>query len=403
MFVLSFHIAYYNSISETCRNNYCSSHAQVTNNVFRDNDGGFALELPLINLSYQELLNHSVDINDTIFEKNRRFEFRIDGFYCNSTIARNRFVANTCLKGCITVTGTEKDIDIHDNEIFENTGRYMMELNMKSHTPYTRWVEASVMNNDFKRNKKLVDDSAASTTSISSPSSYTLGIMGLQNITVNRNLFANALDYELVAGYASSSLDNYLDVRENWWGSTQQSVIRDKIFDFDDWNSYAIAEYYPFLISNQFTSVVSNAEKEIPVLDLTKPLGGRIETSLTLTKRLDPYVIRSDLTIMPSASMSVDAGVELQFYPNVGILVLGSLTMSGRSDDVIRAGPVKTSDRQKRAISSSMTESTPRIHLIGGETEDEGFIEIYNSTERRWALVCDIDFNDKTAEVSSVL
>ena len=96
---------------------------QVTNNEFRENAGGFALELPLINLTFQELYNHSVDINDTVFIDNTRFEFRIDGFYCNSTIARNRFVGNTCLKGCITITGTEKDIDIHDNEIFENEGK----------------------------------------------------------------------------------------------------------------------------------------------------------------------------------------------------------------------------------------------------------------------------------------
>lgn len=375
-----------------------ASPVQVTNNVFRDNDGGFALELPLINLTYQELYNHSVDINDTLFEKNRRFEFRIDGFYCNSTIARNRFVENHCLKGCITITGTEKDIDIHDNEIFENTGKYIMELNMKSHTPYTRWVEAEVTNNNFKRNKKLGGQTAASAPS-SSPISYTLGIKGLQNITINRNLFANSLDYELVGGYASSSLDNYLDVRENWWGSTQQAVIREKIFDFDDWNSYAIAEYYPFLISNHFGSTISTLGKEKPVLDLTdtsKPLGGRIETSLRLKKRPEPYVIRSDLTIMPSVRMVVEPGVELQFYPNVGILVLGSLSMRGYPENVIKAGPVKTYQRQRRDVPAV---TTPKIRLVGGETEDEGFIQIYNSTERRWALICDTNFNDETAEV----
>ena len=266
---------------------------------------------------------------------------------------------------------------------------------MKSHTPYTRWVEAEVTNNNFKRNRKL-GDSGGSNAPSSSPTSYTLGIKGLQNITVNRNLFANSLDYELVGGYASSSLDNYLDVRENWWGSSQQPVIREKIFDFDDWNSYAVAEYYPFLISDQFASTTSTLGKEEPSLDVDKPLGGRIQKSLRLRKRSEPYVIRSDLTIMPHASVYVESGVELQFYPNVGILVLGSLSMRGYADDVIKAGPVKRDRRQKRAAPSA---TAPKIKLVGGDTENEGFIQIYNATERRWALICDTNFNDETAEV----
>ena len=130
--------------------------------------------------------------------------------------------------------------------------------------------------------------------------------------------------------------------------------------------------------------------------DTSKPLGGRIETSLRLKKRPEPYVIRSDLTIMPNVRMVVEPGVELQFYPNVGILVLGSLSMRGYPENVIKAGPVKTNQRQRRDVPAV---TTPKIQLVGGETEDEGFIQIYNSTERRWALICDTNFNDETAEV----
>ena len=49
---------------------------QVTNNVFERNRGAFSLELPKVNLMYQELYNHSVDVNDTVFETNENFEFR---------------------------------------------------------------------------------------------------------------------------------------------------------------------------------------------------------------------------------------------------------------------------------------------------------------------------------------
>jgi len=39
---------------------------------------------------YTELYNHSVNISDTLFQDNDNFEFRVDGFYCNSTISFNR-------------------------------------------------------------------------------------------------------------------------------------------------------------------------------------------------------------------------------------------------------------------------------------------------------------------------
>ena len=43
-----------------------------------------------VNLMYTELYNHSVNISDTLFQDNDNFEFRVDGFYCNSTISFNR-------------------------------------------------------------------------------------------------------------------------------------------------------------------------------------------------------------------------------------------------------------------------------------------------------------------------
>ena len=59
------------------------------------------------------------------------------------------------------------------------------------------------------------------------------------------------------------------------------------------------------------------------------PFGGRVTKSLHLKKRPSPYVIKSDLTIMPKAEVVIDPGVELQFHPNIGILVLGKLDAQG--------------------------------------------------------------------------
>ena len=376
---------------------------EVSGNLFEHNhDGGFVIELPQVNLMHQEVFNHSVDVNDTVFESNNNFEFIVDGFYCNSSVARNRFQYNQCKKGCIVFSGTEKDLEINDNEIYDNSGRYIMEINMDSHTPYTRWVDARMMYNNFQRNRMSSQDQP-----ITGPGTYTVGVRGLQNITINRNLFRNYMHYEFLAGQSSSLLENYLDITQNFWGTQDQMEILDKIFDFDDWNNFAIAEYHPFLLYNRFDSEESYARRERVEIDLNQPLGGRIEESLTLSRRDQPYVVKSDLTVMPGASLIIEAGVELEFYPNIGILVLGQLTATGYPNDRIRFSPidknligrVKRHDVEKRqAIQHHVEPHTLRLN--GGEQENEGFIEFYNSTERRWTLICDQHFNDKTAQVA---
>ena len=324
---------------------------EMTHNLFDHNtNGGFDIELPKVNLMYQELYNHSVDVNDTVFEFNENFEFRINGFYCNSSIYRNRWFQNKCKLGCITISGTEKDLEIHDNEIIENTGRYIMLLHMTSHTPYTRWVDGQIMYNNFKRNTKPAD-MVTNPSPTSSPKSYTLGVKGLQNITINRNLFSNGMDYEMVGGQESSSLENYLDVTENWWGTYDQPVIRSRIFDFDDWNNYAIAEYYPQLLGDAFDAPLATGGKWTPELDPSEPLGGRIEEPLTLYKRSEPYTVKSDLTVMPQASLLIEGGVEMEFYPNVGILVLGSLTVRGKADNRVKFRPISIKDTQVVKVS----------------------------------------------------
>ncbi len=346
---------------------------------------------------------------------------RIDGFYCNSSVARNRFQYNKCRIGCITFTGTEKDFDIQDNQVYDNEGKYMMEFYMNSHTPYTRWVDAIVLYNEFKRNKKY--ETGLRSVS-SSPDTYTLGIKGVQNITLNRNLFNNHLDYELVTGQDSNLLENYLDVTENFWGTDSQIKIKEKLFDFDDWNNYAIAEYYPYLLLDNFNSPTSTDGKIQPDFDLDRPLGGRIEQSMTLPWKGKPYIVDRDLTIMPKANLYIEPGVELQFYPNIGILVLGSINVRGEHGDRVRFGPIDLGSiaaageigRRKRdtvGMYKDVGDHTPiedrpqpgdpgehgDVRLVGGDQTYEGFIEIYNGTERRWTIVCDPGFNDKTAEV----
>lgn len=70
-------------------------------------------------------------------------------------------------------------------------------------------------------------------------------------------------------------------------------------------------------------------------------LSGRLLNSLTLRKREQPYVIRSDLTVMPDVTLTIEPGVTMEFGPRVGLLVLGTLIAKGKSDDLIIMRPYR--------------------------------------------------------------
>jgi hypothetical protein len=91
-----------------------------------------------------------------------------------------------------------------------------------------------------------------------------------------------------------------------------------------------------------------------PILDLSKPLGGRLTEDLHLIRRSTPYVVRSDLTVMPGVSLIIDEGVQLQFYPSVGILVLGSLVAQGTRENRVLFGPAPRSKSRLQFICSEI-------------------------------------------------
>lgn len=72
----------------------------------------------------------------------------------------------------------------------------------------------------------------------------------------------------LVAGVRTARLDSSLDVTENWWGTTDLNEIKTKIFDFDDWNNHALANFKPYLIEQSFEGSLS-----VSIIDFDSILG----------------------------------------------------------------------------------------------------------------------------------
>lgn len=101
-----------------------------------------------------------------------------------------------------------------------------------------------------------------------------------------------------------------------------------------------MANYRPYLTTDSLDSSISSPWYIEPEIDLDN-LGGRISKSLSLHARPQPYVVRSDITIMPTATLNIYPDVAMEFAPNVGILVLGTLKAVGAPGHEIVMRPMK--------------------------------------------------------------
>ncbi|XP_067681580.1 protein bark beetle-like [Haliotis asinina] len=370
--------------------------------IMNVNNGGFEVELPRVNDEGGGVKKHKILFQDNVAKNNKKFAFTVAGYYANVSIRSNTFTNNLCRKGLMTISGMEKDMYIYSNKIESNSGTYMIDLDIISHSEYSNTVSGLMELNEIKGNNYFPGQVAPG--SEYSPKTFTVAFRGLQSMKARRNLFENPdLGFELVAATTALSLGNTVDVTENWWGSTNIDVIRKRIFDFDDWNSYAIASYHPYLTRSDVNSDLATGPPVDVPLDLRR-LGGRVFNSLSLPYQSTPYTVVADLTVMPQATLTIAPGTVLQFRPNVGILVLGKLQARGLPYNRIKLQPLKdtTLPRVKRdAEHRQKRQVLGDVHLKGDGTlfTDEGFLELYNTSTQSWNIMCDNQFNEKTAEV----
>ena len=221
----------------------------------------------------------------------------------------------------------------------------------------------------------------------------------------------------------------------NWnfrWGTSDPRRIKERIFDFDDWNSYAIAAFRPYLLRDDLDGPISvGYEPESPLT--IDNLGGRLMHPLTLYNRNKPYIIKSDLTIMPNAQLTIAPGVEIEVYPSVGILALGQLIAQGLPESPIKIRPIMLHKMVNfPLLTIYLCDFAGRIHsqpfylqdqLEGGSNKmqrledgqvtpvrlcaenkcergtNQGFLEYFNKTTLQWIPMCDNRFTERNAQV----
>lgn len=380
--------------------------------IERNQAGGFDVRLPYV-WQYNENFTHSVYMSNNTWRNNKNFGINIDGHFALVNITRSVFLENNCKEGLIMMKGMEKKMLINHNKIMNNNGKYMIQFNSDSQSEIIGNVPALFVYNELKQNKHVSMMRGFGVLQTYDDPSAVVGFKGIQKVAIRRNLFSeNNLDYQLVAGIKTAKINNFLDASENWWGTSEEKQIEHTIFDFDDWNNHAIVKFRPFLLEGVFDASHSvSFESEKPV-DL-EHLGGRLYHDLTIPYKSSPYIVNADITIMPKTTLTISCGVIMEFGPNVGILVLGSLkAQGGRECQIImrplsRSGNLQTNkiERRRRELENFVAEDSIRLcqgrRCIDGKQElpNEGFLEYFNKTTLQWIPMCDPRFTERNAQV----
>jgi hypothetical protein len=383
--------------------------------VERNKAGGFVVNLPYV-WQYNENFTHSVYMDNNTWTNNKKFSFNVDGHFAVVNITKNRFSENSCASGLISIGGMEKKLLIGRNVFSSNNGRFIIEFVSNSQSEIIGEVPARFIFNDLRSNRYASMGRGLGILQMKKDPTSVVAFRGIQKVNVYRNRFSqNQLDYQLIAGIKTAKINNYLNVRENWWGTDNEIEIKEKIFDFDDWNNHAVADFKPYLLTDNFEASYSTSFSSNHSVDLNR-LGGRITTDLALPSRNTPYLIQSDITVMPEATLTIDPGVVMEFGPNVGILVLGSLKAQGYEGSEIIMRPISRSGYLESGIENPIVREKRQVEsLTGGESirlckgrscndadessPREGFLEYFNKTTLQWIPMCDPRFTERNAQV----
>ena len=291
-------------------------HYEIRNNKFIENkQGGLKLLLPRIyrfaTKNHWENTSHTLNIRGNEFSANRLFEITIDGYYAELNLTRNLFVDNLCRIGMVKLSGTEKDFYVYRNHIERNEANYIFDLEAKSHADNDFDYQSMFVDNILEQNRKpssLVNwknfndlelsaspmRDAANLLIQNSPSSYTIALRGIQNCSFHRNFFDNQMfDYEFVGAMTTNTLNSTIDATLNWWGTSNATLIKQRVFDINEWNNHALVIFVPYT-SNKIDYVLSYArpEQTIHLNPNENILGGIIYKDITLSNTKTPYQVR---------------------------------------------------------------------------------------------------------------
>ncbi|MBI5149746.1 MAG: right-handed parallel beta-helix repeat-containing protein [Candidatus Omnitrophica bacterium] len=143
--------------------------------------------------------------------------------------------------------------------------------------------------------------------------------------TINDNGIYGNSSHNLYEQSDGDSSYEWLNARNNWWGSADPAVIMASIYDFLDDNTRAAVDFTPFL----------DGPGGAPDHSFDTRIYGNIQGSLTLTSASSPYYLLGNLIVGTGETLTVEPGVTVKAEGNHLITINGKLAAQGTAGNLI--------------------------------------------------------------------
>ena len=222
-------------------------------------------------------------------------------------------------------------------------------------------------------NNVIVNNTATSSTGLQTYSAA-LKIKWTSTVEAHGNMFYNPnLTYEIVNQQPTLNSSTRIDFSENYWGTEDELTISSRITDGSDVGWSPLIQRLP-------------DPNIIPTFDTSGPLHGRLDKSVTLRRRTDPYTVSGDLVVPAGVTLTLEPGVTVALEPTASLFVEGRLIARGSTESPIR---FHRSDK--------VTQDTP-LRLVKGRHQREGRLEaLFGST---WRPICSTGWTTNNAHVA---
>ena len=287
--------------------------------------------------------------------------------YVPTSIAHNVFNENDCGdRSVVEALRLDQQAKFANNTFTQNRAGSVFFLQVvHNHQPTAQKKELTFKNNTLSKNTP--HNSAQLSATADSCAVIISGILYHKATEFRFNKFNNSKYLrELCVWVPAISPRDIVSLTHNWWGTAIGSQVRDRIRDFDENYDFAIADDWPFLLSDDDPSLTVAEQHDS--YQHGSFLSGRLFKSLTLKLSQSPYSVTSDFIVLDNATLTIEEGVTVKVSPGMSILVAGALKAHGTLEKPI----IFT---VKEPVSRNDNSQIP-VRLVDGKFPWEGRAEL---------------------------
>ena len=127
-----------------------------------------------------------------------------------------------------------------------------------------------------------------------------------------------------------------IDAKLNWWGTTEECEIVNRIFDFQHRVQLSPVDFFPYLLSSKKTGAINSSIVRPFCFLKDATIGGILDRPLALSSAVSSYEVRDDIFILTNGSLSIPKNVTLQFPSRSAMVVQGRLLADGTEKEKVR-------------------------------------------------------------------